>query len=133
MLVQAMAVDGLVAVHPLLVQLGYEVEPEEVKRRFLAVAESDGRVVGFLHMFARPALEKPPEVIVQSLVVDSADRMGGAGRRLMDAAEQWALEEGFRSVSLSSQTDRDDAHAFYARLGYRRVATSHALGKILDP
>ena len=137
--IRAMTPDDLPAIPPLLDQLGYIIVPEVVTRRFSAVAGSDmhallvaelgQRVIGFLHVFARPALEKPPEAIVQSLVVDAPNRKRGVGKRLMDAAECWAVERGFGSVALASQIDRDDAHAFYVRLGYRTAATSHLLRK----
>ncbi len=131
------------AVRSLLVQLGYDLAPAEVRRRLAAVmaspdhavlaGESDGRVIGLLHLYVRPALEKPPEVIVQALVVDAANRKGGIGRTMMAAAESWARDRGLKSVALASHVAREDAHAFYAALGYERVATSHLLRKVLDP
>jgi hypothetical protein len=50
----------------------------------------------------------------------------------MASAESWALARGFRSVSLSSQIARNEAHAFYKALGYRIVATSHLLRKEIE-
>lgn len=132
----------LPAVHALLGQLGYAVEADEVKRRFAAVAGADGhgllvaelagRVIAFLHLFGRPALEKPPEAIVQALVVDSSFRGSGVGRRMMGYAERWAAARGFHSVALASQITREDAHAFYTRLGYKVAATSHLMRKELE-
>lgn len=40
-------------------------------------------------------------------------------------------EHGFSSLALSSQVEREDAHAFYANLGYERIATSSLLRKRL--
>jgi GNAT superfamily N-acetyltransferase len=127
---------------PLLAELGYELMPDEVERRFAAiirstdhsllVAEMEAQIVGLLHLYARPALEKPPETIVQALVVDRAFRGGGVGRALMAAAERWASERGYRSVALSSNIAREEAHRFYAALGYRPVATSCLLRKELS-
>lgn len=125
----------------LMRQLGYEVPLAELGARFervnhaeghhLFAAERAGHVAGLLHVFARPALEKPVEAIVQSMVVDETARRAGIGRALMAAAESWALGEGLASVALSSQLKREDAHAFYESLGYRRVATSGLLRKQL--
>jgi GNAT superfamily N-acetyltransferase len=124
---------------PLMIQLGYELNIDELMRRFeildsspghrLFAAEIYGRIAGFCHVFARPALEKPPEAVVQSLVVESADRNSGIGRALMGAVETWAREQGFASICVYSQVERTDAHAFYANLGYKRVATSRLLRK----
>ncbi len=133
--VRAMTNADLVAARPLLAQLGYALSPEEVASRFarvaaapdhaVMVAQLDGRVVGLLHVFARPALEKPPEVIIQALVTDETLRRSGVGNILMDEAERWAVDRGFTSVSLSSNVVRDGAHAFYEARGYVRTATAH--------
>ncbi len=36
------------------------------------VAEQSGKIVAFCHVYALPALDKPPEAVVQALVVDQA-------------------------------------------------------------
>src|SRR6266446_4678008 len=75
----------------LLSQLGYDLTLQEVKRRYDAirekqdhavfVGEQDGRVVALLHLYERPAFDKPPEVIVQALVViEGPFNMQGACR-----------------------------------------------------
>ena len=127
----------------LLTQLGYEMTEAELERRFdevslapehsLLVAETAGRVVGLMHVFARPALENPREAVVQAIVVDEGLRRAGVGRLLMAAAEHWASERGCRSVVLSSNIARAPAHAFYAALGYRVSATSLVFRKELPP
>jgi len=40
----------------------------------IIVAEMDSEIVGVLHVFERPALEKPCEAIVQALVIDGEGR-----------------------------------------------------------
>ena len=42
----------------------------------------------------------------------------GAGRHLMDAAESWAHQQGYRYISLNVQGRNEGAHGFYQRLGY---------------
>lgn len=121
--------------------MGYPMEPGEAERRFetvsaapahcLLVAEVEGVVCGLVHVFARPALEKPPEAIVQSLVIDETVRGTGIGGKLMMAAENWAREHEFETVAVATQVARDDANAFYKRLGYARAATSHLLRKTI--
>ena len=127
----------------LLAQLGYELERSEAERRFVAVAQCPGhrllvaaagnRSVGLLHVYSRPALEKPPEAVVQAIIVDLAFRGGGIGKAFMAAAEDWAARHGYRSVSLSSHIARADAHAFYEVIGYQRFASSHRFRKVLPP
>jgi GNAT superfamily N-acetyltransferase len=123
----------------LLAQLGYPLSVEEARRRAdavfstpdhaLLVAAAEGRIVGLLHVFARPAIENPREAVVQAIVVDQAFRRAGIGRTLMAEAERWGNEHGCHSVVLSSNIARAPAHAFYAALGYRVAATSLVLRK----
>lgn len=123
------------AAQTLLRQLGAEIGDTELHARighvlgqrdhYLAVAEDCERVVGLLHVFRRPALEKPCEAVVQALVVEPQARGRGIGRALMDAAEAWARAGHLPSVALSTQRAGD----FYGRLGYSRVATSDLMRK----
>ena len=136
-----MTPEDIEAVSPLLEQLGYAVAGDELAHRIdavfatdghaLLVAEKSGHVVGFLHVFARPALEKPPEAVVQAMAVEKEARGAGIGRALMTAAEDWARARGFSSVALFSKVGRDDAHGFYEYLGYSPVATSNLLRKMI--
>ncbi len=93
------------------------------------VAEEDGEIVGVLHAFERPALEKPCEVVVQALIVDETRRGSGIGAVLMHEAETWATTCGLSSTALYTRIDRDAARAFYERIGYRLIATSHLMGR----
>jgi GNAT superfamily N-acetyltransferase len=114
----------------LLSQLGYQTDVQEVRRRYdavvqsgdhaLMVAEQGGRIIALCHTYARPALDKPPEAVVQALVVDQASRGSGVGKIMMTAAEKWAEDRGFTSVTLASHVSRSDAHAFFESIGYRR-------------
>ena len=141
-LTRAMAPTDIPAARMLLSQLGYELNTNEVERCYNAVrergdhavfvAEEDGRIIGFLHLYERPAFDKPPEVIVQAIVVDQSLRGAGIGKTIMSMAERWALERGFSSIALTSNISRSGAHSFYNRLGYKIEATSHLLRKQLE-
>ena len=140
-IVRTVEARDVVAVRQLLDQLGYSLEPEAVLRRLdaiskahrhgLFIAEMDEQPVALLHLFERPALEKPPEAVVQALVVERTRRAGGIGRQMMMFAKHWARERGLPSVCLASRIDRCASHAFYTTLGYERVATSHMFRKEL--
>ena len=122
------------AVHRLIGQLAGPAGEAAFRARFeralatddhrIIVADVEGKVVGVLHMFERPALEKPCEAVVQALVVDSEARSSGVGEALMREAEAWAQSRKLPAVSLYSRVDRKRAHAFYERIGYRVKATS---------
>ncbi len=47
------------------------------------------------------------------LVTDGRFRSRGHGRRLLGHVEQWARDNGYRTVALSSGIQRKDAHRFY--------------------
>jgi ribosomal protein S18 acetylase RimI-like enzyme len=120
-------------------QLGYDVHPSEMAERiglvlvndthYAAVADNGETVLGLVHAYTRPALEKAFEVVVQSLVVDCQARKSGIGKLLMAAAESWARSKGAKHVVLHTRVDRNDARAFYERIGYTTIATSHLMSK----
>jgi ribosomal protein S18 acetylase RimI-like enzyme len=95
----------------------------------IIVAEMESEVVGVLHVFERPALEKPCEAVVQALVVDGERRGVGIGEALMREAEAWAAARKLASTALYTRIDRDRARRFYERIGYRLKATSHLMGR----
>jgi predicted N-acetyltransferase YhbS len=122
-------------------QLGYPSTADETIQRLRAVdhhsehavyvAEADGRLVGWIHVFARPSVTTEPSAEVAGLVVDEYCRGRGIGQALMSAAERWAIEQGYRMVTLRSNVKRLRAHAFYERLGYETIKTSKSFCKIL--
>jgi GNAT superfamily N-acetyltransferase len=141
--VRPVAVGDAAALGPLLAQLGYALDEGEIRQRIARIAaagehylmaaeDSEGSLIALLHVYGRAALEKPPEAVVQALVVEDRLRGRGVGRAMMALAEQWARDAGYRCVSLGSQISRDGAHAFYEGLGYARYATSHQFRKTLD-
>ena len=135
MLIRAFRQADMPTARELLRQLGYDVGVEELAARlarvldaadhYVAAAEQDGRVAGLMHVFVRPALEKPCEALVQALVVDEAMRGQGIGHALMGEAEAWAAARGLPSVALYTR----NAQAFYARMGYAKVATADLMRK----
>ncbi|HEX9521929.1 MAG TPA: GNAT family N-acetyltransferase [Reyranella sp.] len=126
-------------VRRLIGQLADAPDESEFRARFervsaqsghrLIVAEVESEVVGVLHVFERPALEKPCEAVVQALVVDGERRGAGIGEALMREAEAWAAARKLASTALYTRIDRDRARMFYERIGYRVKATSHLMGR----
>ena len=54
-----------------------------------------------------------------SLIIDPRLQNAGAGRQLLAAAEQWALERGARTIRMKVVNVRDTLIAWYVRRGYR--------------
>jgi len=138
-LLKHMVAGDLPRTQVLLSQLGYIVDAQELSHRYdavirsgdhaLIVAEENGPIVAFCHVYARPALDKLPEAVVQALVVDHVHRRKGIGRRMMAAAESWSVNRGFTSGALASHVSRAAAHSFYENRGYRCEAMSHLFHK----
>jgi GNAT superfamily N-acetyltransferase len=115
------------AVAALLTQLGYPSDVSEVEERLdrlrivgdrVVVAEADGHVAGLAHLQVTPALERErPAARIGALVVDQAYRGHGIGRALMDVLELEARLRGCELIYLTTSERRDDAHAFYERVG----------------
>jgi GNAT superfamily N-acetyltransferase len=83
------------------------------------VAEIDGIVVGLATVHAFTSIHAEREVAwLTTLIVGHDARHRGVGRALVAAAERWAGERGCQRLSVNTGLDRDDAHAFYGRLGY---------------
>lgn len=88
--------------------------------QFLAVADSDGEVVGTLQLTFTGGLSRlgMTRATVEAVRVRSDQRGGGLGERLV----RWAIDEararGCGLVQLTTDASRVDAHRFYERLGF---------------
>ena len=124
------------AVADLLGQLGYPTSAEGAEARLerlrvvgdrVVVAELDGRTVGLAHLQVAPAIERDrPAAKIGALVVDDAHRGRGVGRALLDAVEAEARVRGCELLFLTTAERRDDAHAFYERVGLEYTGRRYA-------
>jgi GNAT superfamily N-acetyltransferase len=142
MIVRAAQRGDAGAVAALTAQLGYDEAEEEIRKRlddiraqgngevYVAVVPPDV-VVGWVQVFALLLVEVPPLAEVGGIVVDSRYRRIGVGRSLVEAAELWARQNGLATLRLRAHGQRDDARAFYRRLGYGELAASTLFSKVL--
>jgi GNAT superfamily N-acetyltransferase len=124
-------------------QLGYPAAAGEVRERLrvlarrgdnrVLVAEAEGRVVGWVHVFGAHLLETPAFAEIGGLVVGDGDRGRGVGRRLMRAAEEWAAAAGYAVVRVRSNVVRERAHRFYEGLGYACAKRQAVFAKAVRP
>lgn len=123
-------------------ELGYPATPSEMRARLsrvkaaadnaVFVAENgDGQLIGWLHASVTRLLEVPLRTEVNGLVVAEGHRSGGAGARLLDAAENWARKKKCVNMSVRSNVLRERAHGFYERNGYEHYKTQKAFRKPL--
>jgi len=135
----ARADDGA-AIAFLLGQLGYETEATAVAPRLellaivgdrVVVAVTEDEVVGLAHLHASPTIEyERPAAKIGALVVDEAHRGEGIGRALVEAMEAEARARRCVLLFLTTAVRREDAHAFYRRVGLEE--TGSRFTKTLD-
>jgi len=117
------------AVARLATQLGYPSSADQIGSRWetvrsypdaaaLVATDSHGAVLGWIHVFGTRMLESDPVAEIGGLVVDESARGRGIGATLVAAAESWAKERGFPASTVRSNVIREEAHAFYRKLGY---------------
>jgi GNAT superfamily N-acetyltransferase len=88
-------------------------------------------LVAWLHVHLVHLLELDTQAEISGLVVDDAWRRRGVGALLMRHAEQWAREQGCKTIRLRSNVIRERAHRFYDRLGYELQKTQKVFRKTL--
>ena len=131
------------AIATLAGELGYAATVAQMRERLAAVerASSDcvlvaeiaeRGVAGWLHVALLAHLTADAEAEILGLVVAAASRGTGVGAELLRSAEQWARAHGARRLTVRSRVERERAHRFYERAGYRRIKTQAVFVKPLD-
>lgn len=128
----------------LSLQLGYENSMEGLTERFNELNDSQDHILLIAESSSSPSiilgtayLKKHKSLFVESslevggLVVDKAYRSLGIGRLLMAQAEEIAREWNVKSIRLTSNIKRTEAHQFYRKLGYDQPKTSHLFIKTI--
>jgi GNAT superfamily N-acetyltransferase len=123
-------------------ELGYPAAGAAVAQRLavlldrgdhaVLVAEgAEGSVLGWVHVFVTHRLESPSFAELGGLVVSEGVRGRGIGRDLVVAAERWARGRGLTAIRVRSNVVREEAHAFYRRMGYETLKEQAVFRKIL--
>jgi GNAT superfamily N-acetyltransferase len=97
--------------------------------QYLAVAAENGVVVGTLQLTFIPGLSRKGSLRgqIEAVRVAAGHRGAGLGQKLFE----WAIAEcrarGCRTVQLTSDKSRPDAHRFYDRLGFEASHVGYKL------
>src|SRR5262245_15637300 len=124
------------ALSQLFHELGFPSSAAEITDRLKAmpslvlVAIEAGEVVGtattnIMHVLHRPR----PVGRLSALIVAEKQRGKGIGQALVHAVEESLRARGCGLLEVTSNLERQDAHAFYQHLGYE--ITSYRFKKIL--
>lgn len=129
-LIRAAGVNDISSLQTLFQQLGYQTDPENLKRHIneatnsfkVLVAEAEQGVCGVIVVnFITPVHEPGLWALISALVINESARGTGIGQQLLIAAERLALEKGCTQIELSSSERRVRAHNFYENNGYKEV------------
>ncbi|GIW34097.1 aminoglycoside 6'-N-acetyltransferase [Meiothermus sp.] len=88
------------------------------------VAEQEGALVGFVEVSLRAyaeGCESSPVGYLEGWYVAPTHRKTGVGRRLVEAAEDWARAQGCTEMASDSEISNTQSHLAHARLGYQEV------------
>lgn len=120
----------------LMGQLGYPVTIEQMTKRFqnidshpnyyTLVAEDEGTVLGMIGINTGILYNKDGVYAhIIAFVVDERYRNKGVGKRLIQEAEVWAIQQGADAIMLNSgnRSERNTAHQFYKDRGYEAKST----------
>ncbi|MED3713873.1 GNAT family N-acetyltransferase [Bacillus thermocopriae] len=90
--------------------------------RMVALYEN-GKIVAVSGFMPMITLYNGKFIWVCDLVTDSSQRSKGHGESLLSYIENWAKENGYPIISLSSGLQRKDAHRFYEdKMNYDKVS-----------
>ncbi len=87
---------------------------------FLALNE-EGNAIGFMqiyHGFSSVGIKKT--LILNDLYIDAQNRKKGVGRALIKAANNFALQNNIKNISLSTSKNNFNAQKLYEDEGYKK-------------
>jgi ribosomal protein S18 acetylase RimI-like enzyme len=86
---------------------------------FIFIAEQDGKKLGFIQFGEdKEFFSGEPHAYIANLAIAKEAEGRGVGKFLMQAAEKWAREKGYRFISLYVFGTNHHARNFYEKLGY---------------
>lgn len=122
----------IIALTELMNELGYDTTVDEMKVRFeniknhkdykTFIATDDTEILGMVGFSKNYSYERNGIYVrILALVTRSSFRQRGIGKKLMDAAENWAREIGAGNVLLNcgNREEREIAQLFYKKIGYQ--------------
>jgi ribosomal protein S18 acetylase RimI-like enzyme len=137
--------DALIALNRVVQQLhaklypddfGPETDPAAIRTRFasllteprhaLAVAETDGDVVGYIwteHQIrpASPFYNRRDRIMIHHISVSPDTRRQGVAAALFRHVEQRAANEGIKDIYLETWAANTEAHAFFTAQGFTHL------------
>jgi N-acetylglutamate synthase-like GNAT family acetyltransferase len=92
---------------------------DRLRKGFFLIEEADSRMIACVYVELRG-----DRAYLGLLSVEPAIQRGGLGKRLVDAAEEFARASGSRHMDLNVVNLREELPPFYRKLGYSESGTS---------
>jgi aminoglycoside 6'-N-acetyltransferase I len=111
-----------------------EIMQDPMQPVFVAVREN-GKLGGFLEAGTRDyaeGCETSPVGYIEGWYMDKDLRGQGVGRALMEAAENWAREQGLTEMASDTWLDNEVSIQAHLKLGYAEVERAVHFAKKLD-
>jgi dTDP-4-amino-4,6-dideoxy-D-galactose acyltransferase len=77
------------------------------------VYKEEGHIYGFITI-----TKKHKHAVIGLIAVDSSRKKKGIGRKLIDAAEEWAINQKIEKITVATQQQNSGACNFYSKLGF---------------
>jgi len=130
--------EDISALTVLVNELGYKTTIDEMSVRFqnmyhhpdhrTFIATIDDTVVGMVGALKQFSYQQNGYYVrIIALVTDTSSRQVGAGKKLIEAVQEWANELGAKSilVNCGNKEERKRAHEFYKRMGFEIWTTGY--------
>ncbi|MEP6508994.1 MAG: GNAT family N-acetyltransferase [Gemmatimonadales bacterium] len=91
----------------------------------VASREAGGPLAGYVEVGARSVVDgcaTSPVGYIEALWVDPDVRRQGLARALLDAAEKWSAEQGYKEMGSDVLIDNDVSHETHRKAGYTEVS-----------
>ena len=109
-------------------QWGYPSSVEEINQRLnelsasagheLFVAEADGKLAGWLHVYRHFTMGNDAFAEIGGLVVDVEYRRQGVGKVLVEKAKSWTKENNINRLLVRTNVKREESNIFYTKCGF---------------
>lgn len=113
-----------------------EILADPARNAVFVAAAPDGDLAGFVEVAIRDwadGCDTRPVGYIEGWFVRPDHHCQGIGRRLIDAAERWALSRGCQEMGSDAELHNDASHNAHRALGYNEVTRLVLYAKKLEP
>lgn len=112
-------IPGTVYFDPQLNHLSNYYTANSEKRTYFVVEDVNGKLLGGIGIDEFPGFEKCAEI--QKLYLTDEAKGKGLGKALMEAAESYAVQVGYKRLYLETHTNLEVAVHLYEKLGFHKI------------